>query len=97
MPQDEPIPKRAQLAQLKLPKTQAMRSMTIPAEVYPIIGMMSVAFGFGTYVVHKQLTAGQDLRLGSRGYNPEHWQTRLNREPDVKQPFGNYFYRHCKD
>ncbi|KAJ3224214.1 hypothetical protein HDU81_004301 [Chytriomyces hyalinus] len=74
-----------------------MRSMSIPAEVYPIIGMMSVAFGFAGYVAHKNLTSDQDLRLGNRGYNSEHWQTRLNREPEVKKPFVNYFYRHCKD
>ncbi|KAJ3240404.1 hypothetical protein HDU81_003803 [Chytriomyces hyalinus] len=74
-----------------------MRSMAIPAEVYPIFGMISVAFGFGGYIAHKALTTGQDLRLGSRGYNPDHWQTRLNRQPETKKPFVNYFYRHCKD
>ncbi|KAI8609146.1 hypothetical protein BC830DRAFT_1071273 [Chytriomyces sp. MP71] len=68
--------------------------MSIPLEVYPIFGMIGVALGFGTYVAHKELTYDQDLRLGKRGYNPDHWQTRLDREPSVRKPFENYYYRH---
>ncbi|KAI8612600.1 hypothetical protein BC830DRAFT_1135990 [Chytriomyces sp. MP71] len=72
-----------------------MRTMTNPPiEVYPLLGMMGVAFVFGAYVIYKELAYDPELRLGKRGYNPDNWETRLNREPSVQKPVKNYFYRH---
>ncbi|KAI8621127.1 hypothetical protein BC830DRAFT_1095946 [Chytriomyces sp. MP71] len=74
-----------------------MPSMKMPSEVYPIVGMISVALGFGTYVAHKALTTDQDLRIGKRGYNPENWQ-RVGTEVDShKTRFPNYFYQHITE
>ncbi|KAJ3030316.1 UNVERIFIED_CONTAM: hypothetical protein HDU68_009469 [Siphonaria sp. JEL0065] len=69
----------------------------VPLEVMPIAFMVATALTFGAYVAQKEIRTGQDLRIGERAYNPDHWQGRLSLEPSAKTPFGNFFYRHIKD
>ncbi|KAI9331861.1 hypothetical protein BDR26DRAFT_1010785 [Obelidium mucronatum] len=98
-----PVPLQEVLYQLftrkQKEKNHKMPSMRIPLEVYPIIAMIGTALTFGTYVAQKEIRTGQDLRIGDRTYNPDHWQTRLNRDASSSErtPFGNFFYKHIKD
>ncbi|KAI9331850.1 hypothetical protein BDR26DRAFT_869798 [Obelidium mucronatum] len=77
-----------------------MPSMKIPLEVYPIMFMIGTALTFGTYVAQKEIRTGQDLRIGSRVYNPDHWEARLERNPaqdSQRERFANVFYKHIME
>ncbi|KAI8916063.1 hypothetical protein EDD86DRAFT_244020 [Gorgonomyces haynaldii] len=50
----------------------------LPLEVYPLIGMMSCAVGFGFYVAGKHISEDQHLRIRSnQGLDLEGWTTRI--------------------
>ncbi|KAJ3201549.1 hypothetical protein HDU83_002155 [Entophlyctis luteolus] len=74
---------------------------SVPIEVYPLVGMIGCALTFGTYVAQKELLTDQDLRLGSRGYDKDHWQHKLedsqNGTAVPKERFQNVFYQHIID
>ncbi|KAJ3388055.1 hypothetical protein HDU84_000298 [Entophlyctis sp. JEL0112] len=73
---------------------------SVPIEVYPLVGMIACALTFGTYVAQKELLTDQDLRLGSRGYDKDHWQHKLQNgqtNNDHKERFQNVFYQHIID
>ncbi|KAI8825338.1 hypothetical protein BJ741DRAFT_714810 [Chytriomyces cf. hyalinus JEL632] len=73
----------------------SMRS--VPTEVFPIFGMISVALGFGVFVAHRQITRDQTLRIHRNAYNPDLWMERIERPAERQTPFTNYFYRHVAD
>ncbi|KAJ3030092.1 UNVERIFIED_CONTAM: hypothetical protein HDU68_010127 [Siphonaria sp. JEL0065] len=76
-------------------KLPSLRSL--PLEVVPIVFMIGTALTFGGYVSRKLLTQGEDLRIGSRIYNPDHWKGRLERPQIAKTPAQNVFYKHIQD
>ncbi|KAJ3030326.1 UNVERIFIED_CONTAM: hypothetical protein HDU68_009479 [Siphonaria sp. JEL0065] len=73
-----------------------MAGAKIPLEIYPLLGMMSIAVGLAGYTGYKHLAHGQDMRLSAaQSFDVENWQSRVNKI-NSKEVFPNIFYKHIR-
>ncbi|KAJ3230701.1 hypothetical protein HDU81_004303 [Chytriomyces hyalinus] len=70
-----------------------MPSMRILPEIYPVLGMMSIAFAYGAYAAYNHLAYDPELRLGNRGFKPDDWEARVEANRPEKKVVKNIYYR----